>query len=61
MDIRLDALQPDSSRYSDASSKRKKRIKAKGPHEEEVWSERSDYDEIEDTYMPSENLEQEHE
>lgn len=52
MDIRLGSLQPDSNRYSDASSK-KKRLKTKAPHEEEVWSERSDYDEIEDVYTPS--------
>jgi hypothetical protein len=58
MEIRLGALQPDSSRDFGASS-RKKRIKAKGPHDEEIWSERSDYEEIEDTYTPSENSEDE--
>ena len=58
MDIRLGAVQPDSNRYSDTSS-RKKRIKAKGAHEEEIWSERSDYDEIEDIYTPSEKQEDE--
>ena len=58
MDIRLDGLQPDSNRYSDASPK-KKRLKTKGPHAEESWSERSDYEEIEDTFTPSENLDEE--
>ncbi len=58
MDIRLDGLQPDSNRYSDGSPKKRK-AKTKGPHEEEDWSERSDYTEIEDTYTPSEKPDEE--
>jgi len=57
MDIRLGLVQPDSSRDSGGSSK-KKRAKTKAPHEEEIWSERSDYYEIEDVYTPSEQPEE---
>jgi len=53
MDIRLGSVQPDSTRYSDESSKRK-RVKSKSRQDEETWSERSDYEEIEDCYTPSE-------
>ncbi len=52
MDIRLGSIPQDSTRYSDESAKRK-RIKAKSRQEEEAWSERSDYEEIEDCYIPS--------
>ena len=55
MDIRLGSLQPDSNRYSDDSLKRKKRVKTKSRQDEECWSERSDYEEIEDLYTPSEH------
>ena len=54
MNIRLGSIQPDSTRLSDPPSKRNKRVKSKDRHEEETWSERSDYEEIEDCYMPSE-------
>ena len=54
MDIRLGSVQPDSTRYSDESSKRK-RVKSKSRQDEECWSERSDYEEIEDLYTPSEH------
>jgi hypothetical protein len=53
MDIRLGSIQPDSTRYSDTPSKRVKRVKTKTRQEEEAWSERSDYVEIEDCYAPS--------
>ena len=58
MDIRVGSMQPDSDRYTDTTAKRK-RLKTKGPHDEEVWSERSDYQEIEDVYTPSEAEEKE--
>ena len=58
MDIRLGSVSQDSTRYSDESAK-KKRVKAKGRQEEESWSERSDYEEIEDCYTPSEKHEEE--
>ena len=55
MDIRLGSVQPDSTRYSDPSSnKRARQAKTKSRHEEECWSERSDYEEIEDVYAASE-------
>jgi hypothetical protein len=54
MDIRLGSVQPDSTRYSDEQSKRAKRVKTKSRQDEECWSERSDYEEIEDLYTPSE-------
>jgi hypothetical protein len=59
MDIRLGSVQPDSTRYSDQSSKRAKKVKTKSRQEEENWSERSDYAEIEDVYAPSEPGEKE--
>ena len=58
MDIRLGSIPQDSTRYSDESAK-KKRVKAKSRQEEEAWSERSDYEEIEDCYTPSERAEDE--
>jgi hypothetical protein len=58
MDIRMGPVQPDSTHYSNDLSKRGKRVKAKSPHEEEDWSERSDYECIEDFYTPSEPSEQ---
>ncbi len=59
MDIRLGSVPPDSTRYSDESSKRAKRLKAKSRQDEECWSERSDYEEIEDLYTPAEKGEEE--
>jgi hypothetical protein len=59
MEIRLGSVQPDSTRYSDASSKRAKRVKATSRQDEECWSERSDYEEIEDCYIPAEAGEKE--
>jgi hypothetical protein len=59
MDIRVGSIQPDSTRYSDASAKKRKRPKSEAHHEvreEEVWSERSDYEEIEDCYTPSDRV-----
>ena len=53
MEIRLGSISPDSTRYSDTPSKRAKRVKTKTRQEEEAWSERSDYEEIEDLYSPS--------
>jgi hypothetical protein len=58
MDIRLGSAQPDTTRYSDESSKRK-RVKSKSHQDEETWSERSDYEEIEDLYTPVERNENE--
>ena len=58
MDIRLGSVQPDSTRYSDDSSKHK-RMKSKSRQDEETWSERSDYEEIEDLYTPGERGEKE--
>ena len=52
MDIRLGSIPQDSTRYSDESAK-KRRIKTKSRQDEEAWSERSDYEEIEDCYTPS--------
>ena len=59
MDIRLGSVQPDSTRYSDQSPKRAKKVKTKSRQEEENWSERSDYEEIEDVYTPSQPGEKE--
>ena len=53
MDIHLGFISPDSSRYSDPQSKRAKRVETQTRHDEEAWSERSDYEEIEDCYIPS--------
>jgi hypothetical protein len=58
MDIRLGPVQPDSSRYSESPSKRAKRAGVKNPHDEEKWSERSDYEEIEDFYTPASSTEE---
>jgi hypothetical protein len=58
MDIRLGSIPHDSTRYSDESAK-KKRVKAKSRHDEEEWSERSDHEEIEDCYTPSEKPDEE--
>jgi hypothetical protein len=54
MDIRLGSIPQDSTRYSDESAK-KRRIKAKSRQDEEAWSERSDYEEIDDCYTPSDS------
>jgi thymidylate synthase ThyX len=58
MDIRIGSISQDSTRYSDESAK-KKRLKTKSRQDEEAWSERSDYEEIEDCYTPSEKRDEE--
>jgi thymidylate synthase ThyX len=58
MDIRLGSISQDSTRYA-AESAKKKRVKTKSRQDEEAWSERSDYEEIEDCYTPSEPRDEE--
>ena len=58
MDFRVGSIPQDPDRYSGDPAK-KKRVKAKGRQPEEEWSERSDHEEIEDCYAPSEKTEAE--
>lgn len=58
MDIRLGSIPQHSTRYSGEPAKNKP-IRAKKRQDEEAWSERSDYEEIEDCYIPIDRREEE--
>jgi thymidylate synthase ThyX len=58
MDIRPGSIPQDSTRYSGEPAN-KKPIRARNRQDEEAWSERSDYEEIEDCYIPIDRREEE--